>query len=72
MPTTKNAVRTDRDKRLSRDQFQDAVVAAVKEKIGAEPWFKGVCVDSVHRYYPDRMGAAVEQATLDTHYWDGK
>lgn len=35
-----------------------------------EPWFTGVCIDSIDDYNDESFDEAVEQAVLDTVYHD--
>ena len=50
------------------------VVKAVKAMIGHEPWFRGVCTDTIYDSFLHgrSIKAATEIAHDDTLYWDGQ
>jgi len=54
---------------MDLEQFRLEVASAVKERIGHEKWFRGVCMDGVNQEYPN-FEAAVDLATMQTEYWD--
>lgn len=53
-----------------RDRFRHEVVVAAGARLRKYDWFQGVCMDSIDDYYPNDFKEAVEQAVLDTMYYD--
>lgn len=50
----------------SVQEFVDFVVKAVALDLKQKPWFRGVCIDDLGQFYPDRLSEAIEHATDNT------
>jgi len=59
---------------MSQVEFDRLVIAGAKDRIGHEPWFRGVCLDSVGEFSRNKTGLreAIEQAIADTILWDAQ
>lgn len=54
--------------------LQKKVVETAKEKLRNEPWFRGVCLDSLpndHGIQRDGVDEVAGQLVCDTLLWDG-
>lgn len=52
--------------------FRARVSQIVRERLGSEVWFHGVCVNGLEAFYSrDDLDGAVEFATVETLYHDG-
>lgn len=57
----------------ANDMFRDKVVEKVKEMIGNESWFRGVCMDDIESFIINGdLKGAVNHAYNQTLYWDGE
>ena len=54
-----------------RDEFVFKVSQAVREKLSRRPWFRGVCLDGLEKFYPNNLNGAIEHAIMETVLWDG-
>lgn len=55
---------------MTREQFIEEVVSAVKAELRTEKWFTGVCTNGLDKYYPDDLRGAIQHAIAETQYWD--
>lgn len=52
-------------------KFFNDVNVAVREMIGNEPWFRGVCMDGIDSYFDERdLAGAIRHCHDETIYHD--
>lgn len=56
---------------MTYDEFVQKVVEAVKQEVGNEAWFQGVCLNDIDEYYEiGDLGGAITHALYETLYHD--
>lgn len=59
--------------KMEYEEYKEAVITAVAESIGKEPWYKGCCLDTIRSSWNNdvAVGDAAQTAASETILWDG-